>query len=124
MSAYMTVTSTDVFKDVIFVRYQDHVVFNRADPLMMYPQVREAVGWLVYECEHYVTLKYDMDADPPKLKCETQKASGLVVLKSNILEMKKLCVSECPLNSQVTIHNIEYALQDKEVKNSQNKKQA
>jgi hypothetical protein len=75
---------------MVFVKYLDHVVFNRAIALDVQPQIREAVGWLVYECDQYVTIEYDRDADPPTLKGGDSKASGLCLLKSLILEMKKL----------------------------------
>jgi hypothetical protein len=75
---------------LIFVRYLDYVLYNRASALAMKPQSREAVGWLVYECEQYITLTWDRDAEPPTLKGGDPKASGLVLLKSDVLEMKKL----------------------------------
>lgn len=77
-------------KGLIFVRYLDHVSFNRASASTMAPQIREAVGWLVYECDQYLTLTWDRDAGPPTLKGGDLKASGLVLLKSDILELKKL----------------------------------
>ncbi|MCL5876557.1 MAG: hypothetical protein M1540_01940 [Candidatus Bathyarchaeota archaeon] len=81
------------FKDIIFVRYLDHVAFNRSIALVMQPQVREAVGWLIYECDQFVTLAFDRDAMPPTLKGGDPKASGLVLLKSDIIELKKLSAS-------------------------------
>ena len=78
------------FKGLIFVRYVDHVLYNRSSALAMKPQIREAVGWLVYECEQYVTLSWDRDAEPPTLHGGDPKASGLVLLKSEILELKRL----------------------------------
>ncbi len=75
---------------LIFVRYLDYVLYNRASALAMKPQSREAVGWLVYECEQYITLTWDRDAEPQTLKGVDPKASGLVLLKSDVLEMKKL----------------------------------
>lgn len=85
----------------------------------MKPQVREAVGWLVYECDYYITLTWDRDAEPPTLKGGDPKASGLVLLKSDMLEFKKLEVrmlplqktSNCHLNSPQPIVKDEYALQ-------------
>jgi hypothetical protein len=56
----------------------------------MKPQVREAVGWLVYDCEKYITISWDRDSGPPTIHGGDAKASGLVLLKSNILELKKL----------------------------------
>jgi hypothetical protein len=112
------------FKGLIVVRYLDHVLYNRTSALVMKPQIREAVGWLVYECEQYVTLTWDRDAEPPTLKRGDPKASGLVVLKTNILELKKLfkCLlplkenSEWHLNSPDSKGNGEFALQSKKRK--------
>jgi hypothetical protein len=114
---------------LIFVRYLDHVQYNRSLALVMKPQIREAVGWLVYECEQYITLSWDRDAEPPTLKSGDSKASGLVLLKSDILELKKLVVyalplkenSECHLNSEAPIVKSEYALQPKKRKTRKEK---
>ena len=75
---------------LIFVRYLDYVLYNRASALAMKPQSREAVGWLVYECEQYINLTWDREADQPTLYGGDTKESGLVLLKSVVLEMKKL----------------------------------
>ena len=102
------------FKGLIFVRYLDHVIFNRASALAMKPQIREAVGWLVYECDYYVILTWDRDAEPPTLKGGDSKASGLVVLKTDIQELKRFEPLQnncyCHLNSATANINSEYAL--------------
>jgi len=74
---------------LVYVRYVDHVMFNRASPLIVKPQTREAVGWLNYQCDDYVIISWDKDADPPTLKGGDPKASGLVLLKSAIMELKE-----------------------------------
>ena len=57
----------------------------------MAPIVREAIGWLVYECDQYITLVFDRDARPPTLKGSVDpKASGLVLLRSDLAEFKRL----------------------------------
>jgi hypothetical protein len=103
------------------------------DPLMMSPQMRETVGWLVYDCEHYVTIKHDQNAGSPTLKGGDPQAAGLVLRRSDILEMKKLdytvqMLKEEPLGAALNASNImhdgEYALSATKVKNSKNKKQA
>lgn len=76
-----------VFEKVVFVRYIDHVLYNRTSALTMQPQVREAVGWLIYEAENYIIISYDRDAGPPTLHGGDPKASGLVLLKSDVLRM-------------------------------------
>lgn len=78
------------FKGLIFVRYLDHVLYNRNFAINMKPQVREAVGWLIYECDQYLTLSWDRDAEAPTLHGGDPKASGMVLLKSDILEMKRI----------------------------------
>ncbi len=80
------------FKGLIFVRYLDHVSYNRCSALVMSPQLREAVGWLVYECNDYLTLSWDRDAGPPTLHGGDPKASGLVLLKSDIIALEHLKV--------------------------------
>ena len=109
---------------LVYVRYLDHVLFSRCSPLVMKPQLREAVGWLNYECEDYIVLSWDRDADPPSLKGGDPKASGLVLLKSDTLEIKKLEAQVpplqnncyCHLNSATANSNSEYALQSKKRK--------
>jgi hypothetical protein len=75
---------------VVYVRYRDHVLYHRGDPALMRPQVRECVGWLVYEAQDYIIMCWDRDAGPPTLKGGDAKASGLVLLRSDILEMKRI----------------------------------
>ena len=48
-------------ESMVYVRYQDHVLYNRGEPALMKPQVREAVGWLVYECADYIIIAWDRD---------------------------------------------------------------
>jgi hypothetical protein len=93
-SAYCSGISSDgldEFAGLVYVQYVDHVVFHRAVAQEMLPQIRETVGWLVSETAVYVTLCYDRDTAPLTLKGGDPKASGLVLLKSAILTLKKLC---------------------------------
>lgn len=73
---------------IIYVRYLDHVFFNRNIAWAVKPQMREAIGWFIYECDKYVILAWDRDAEPPTLKGGDPKASGLVVLKADIVERR------------------------------------
>ena len=115
-------TETNV--TLVYVRYLDHVLFSRCSPLIMKPQIRETIGWLVYECNDFITLSWDRDAEPPTLKGGDLKASGLVLLKSDMLEFKKLEVCGlplqkklyCHLNSPTTTSKPEYALRPTERK--------
>ena len=113
------------FKEVIFVRYLDHVLYNRSSALVMKPQVRKAIGWLIYECDQYITLTWDSDDEPPTLHGGDSKASGLVLLKSDILELNKVPlqeISEWQLNSPDAIGKGEYAFRPSERKTQQRRK--
>lgn len=74
----------------VYVRYRDHVIYHRGSPEAMKPQTREAVGWLLYDYADYIIICWDRDAGPPSLRGGDPKASGLVVLRSDILEMKRI----------------------------------
>lgn len=123
-------TESTQTRKLVSVRYLDHVLYNRSSALAMKPQVREAVGWLIYECDQYVTLAWDHDAEPPTLHGGDPKASGLVILKTDIIMLKRLGVysqplqenSNCHLNSAQPIVKDEYALQPKERKTQKRKR--
>ena len=72
-------------KELICVRYVDHVLYNRTSALAMKPQIREAVGWLIYDCEQYIIFSWDRDAEPPTLHGGDPKHLDLVLLKSDII---------------------------------------
>jgi hypothetical protein len=90
----------------------------------MQPQIREAIGWLIYECDNYITLCWDKDAGPPTLHGGDLKASGLVLLKSDIIALERLNVTakishgtvERVLNSQQPNVKGEYAFRPTERK--------
>ncbi len=114
---------------VVFVRYLDHVLYNRTSALAMKPQSREAIGWLTYDCELYIILTWDRDAGPPTLHGGDPKASGLVLLKSDVLELQLVRLSPEPLqknldwalNRKQAIHEREYAFRPSERKTHSSK---
>lgn len=75
---------------LVYVRYRDHVLYHRSDPSALRPETREAVGWLVHACAEYVVISWDRDAGPPTLRGGDPKASGLVILRSDVLELRPL----------------------------------
>ena len=77
-------------RGLVYIRYRDHVLYHRSSPKDISPQMRETVGWLVYEGEEYVTICWDRDVGIPALKGGDPKASGLVLLRSDVLELKSL----------------------------------
>lgn len=97
--------SNQTLKEIVLVRYHDHVMYNRTPAITMKPQTREAIGWLIYECDWYIIVVWDKDAEPPTLHNGDPKASGLVLLKNDILELKKL-----PVNSKIIQKNVNWNL--------------
>jgi hypothetical protein len=77
-------------RGLVYVRYRDHVLYHNSNPENFSPQTRETVGWLVYKSLDYITISWDRSAEPPTLKDGGPKASGLVLLRSDILELRKL----------------------------------
>jgi hypothetical protein len=75
---------------LIYIRYRDHVLYHRTQPETLGPQTRECVGWLIYDCADYIILTWDRDGGSPTLKGADPKASGLVLLRSDILELKRI----------------------------------
>jgi chemotaxis signal transduction protein len=78
------------YQRVVHLVYKDHVMFAQSDPVLLKPQTRETIGWLVYDCEDYVTISWDRNAEPPRIKGGDAKATGLVVLRKEILELMTL----------------------------------
>src|SRR2546427_10751596 len=74
----------------VYIRYRDHVLYHMSDPVLMSPQTRECLGWLVDQRPDYVTISWDRNFAPPTLKGGDPKAGGLVILRSDILEMRKV----------------------------------
>jgi hypothetical protein len=115
-------------RELVSIRYFDHVLYHRASALAMKPQIREAVGWLMYACDEFVTIAWDHDGEPPTLRGGDPKASGLVLLTTDILELKRLGTyplqenPNCHLNSAQPITKDEYALPPKKRKTQERKR--
>lgn len=74
----------------VYCKYRDHVMGHRTDPLVLAPQVRECLAWMVYECPEYVTLVLDRDAGPPMPRAGDPKADALCLLRSAVVELRRL----------------------------------
>lgn len=73
----------------VYVRYRDHVLFRNANPSLFQPSIREAYGWLAKEDEEAIWLCLDKPVENlPHEKLDP--ATGLVILKDDILEMKEI----------------------------------
>jgi len=75
--------------ELVYICYKDHVLFHRINSISQAPQKRECVGWLVHESPDYIIVTWDRDAGPPTLKGGDPKASGLVLLRGNIVKFRR-----------------------------------
>jgi len=101
----------------VYIRYKDHVLFKNIIQPMEEAMERETVGWLSKENSEIILVEHDRTMPNAEL-CSGQ-SNGLIILKSCILEMRKLPLqesSEWHLNSQETTDKAEYALQPKKRK--------
>jgi len=65
-------------------------LFRNADPSLYKPAIRECVGWLTKESPEAVWVLWDRSVKPLPHERTRVEECGLVILKSEILEMKKL----------------------------------
>ena len=75
---------------LVYVLYRDHVLFRNSDSSLYHPCIRECVGWILKENEEAMWILHDRSAKPlPNQKTKASE-SGLVLLKGDIIEIKKL----------------------------------
>jgi len=99
---------------IVYIRYKDHVLFkNTAKPVRDIAE-RETLGWLTHENKEHVCVEHDRTIE--SLQYASGTGSGLVLLKSCILEIRALPLQNFQrgsLSCQNTIaRNAEYALQN------------
>ena len=79
-------------RNLVYVKYRDHVLFRNADPSLFRPSVREVVGWLLGETEEVLCLCYERAIE--RLPFEKPSEQGIIILKSAVLELSELDVKE------------------------------
>ncbi len=75
---------------LVHVPYQDHVLFRDMDPSKASVFTRECIGWLDYEDQECVRLVWERFAMPDPPVESKPRATGLVILKKAILEMRRI----------------------------------
>ncbi len=79
--------------DFVCVDYWDHVEFRNCDPLTISPERRRRYGRLAYESHgnpQYIIVVSDEKGEPPSLKAGDPKAAGLVILRDDVLELRRI----------------------------------
>lgn len=75
-------------KKLVYVRYRDHILFRNSNPKLYFDvNLREAVGWLIFESEKLLCISNDRSVYPlPNEECE----SGFSIIKSDIEELREI----------------------------------
>jgi len=74
----------------VYVRYLDHVLFRDSEPSQYVPWTRECIGWLDYEDHDHVRIVWERFAMPDPPGESKPRATGLVILKKAIVELRKV----------------------------------
>jgi hypothetical protein len=77
-------------RTAVYVRYKDHVLFKDVDPSAFEPFTRETIGWLDYEASDFVRVVWERSVENGSNPATKTKATGLVILKADVLEMRRL----------------------------------
>lgn len=102
---------------VVYVRYKDHVLFKNIQQPIADAIERETIGWLTKQDTEIILIEHDRTI--PNAQIPSSSGSGLIILKSCIIEIRELPLQEssyCHLNSAMTKGKLEYALQQTERK--------
>ena len=73
---------------VVYIRYLDHVLYKNTPKAVKEAAERETVGWLTHENDKLLCIENDRTID--ELPYSSGSGSGLVLLKSCILEIRVL----------------------------------
>jgi hypothetical protein len=101
----------------VYVRYKDHVLFKNISQPIAEAIKRETIGWLTKQNDEIMLIEHDRTI--PNLQLPNGQGSGVIILKSCIIEIHELPLqknSEWHLNSQENKDKGEYALQPKKRK--------
>jgi hypothetical protein len=101
----------------VYIRYRDHVLFKNIQQPMEKAMERETIGWLSKETGEIILVEHDRTM--PNLQLNRGQSSGLIILKSCIVETHELPLqktSNCHLNSSEPLVKGEYALLPKKRK--------
>ena len=72
----------------VYIRYRDHVLYRNTPEALENAAERETIGWLTQENKELVCIQHDRTIE--SLQHEGGTATGLVILKNHILEIRAL----------------------------------
>jgi len=107
----------------VYVRYKDHVLYKNIQQPLAEAVERETIGWLTKQTDEIMLIEHDRTIPNPQIS--SGQGSGVIILKSCVIEIRKLPLqknSDWRLNSAETIVKGEYALQPKKRKTQPKRK--
>jgi len=107
---------------VVYIRYKDHVLFQNEVHIPEDAPEREAVGWLFQETGELLCIQNDRTIE--SISYSSGKASGLILLKSCILEIHALplqnlrrgslsCQNDKPTSAEYALQTVKRKTQPK-----------
>ena len=95
----------------VYVRYKDHLLYKNIPTPVEDAAERETIGWLTKQNNELILIEHDRTY--PYEKLPTGSGSGLIILKSCILEIHKIPLQNIPSGSinrsKTKEDNAEYA---------------
>ncbi len=101
----------------VYIRYKDHVLFKNIQQPIEEAVERETIGWLSKQTDEIMLIEHDRTI--PNAQIPSGQGSGVIILKSCIIEMRELPLqksSKWILNSPNDKGKGEFALQPKKRK--------
>ena len=101
----------------VYVRYKDHVLYKNILQPIAEAVERETIGWLTKQTDEIMLIEHDRTI--PNAQIPSGQGNGVIILKSCVLEIRKLPLQKspnCHLNSPEPIVKDEYALRPTERK--------
>ncbi len=102
---------------IVYVRYKDHVLYKNVIQPLTEAVERETVGWISKQTDEIMLIEHDRTI--PNIQIPRGQGSGVIILKSCIVEMRQLLLqksSKWILNSPNAKGKDEFALQPKKRK--------
>ena len=88
---------------VVYIRYVDHVLYRNTPEALENAAERETIGWLTQETGDLLCIQHDRTIE--NLQNASGTASGLVLLKSCILEIRAICEKGERVKAASTVHH-------------------
>nr|MDO8082857.1 hypothetical protein [Candidatus Freyarchaeota archaeon] len=76
--------------DIVYVRYLDHLLLKNMEQNNYPPVITEMLGWLVEDQADYIRVEFERFSQIGNGVNVTQKMSSLTIIKSTILELRKI----------------------------------